>query len=64
MGMTESERVEIIRLALLASYNTTKSGKRRCERDIICNEDADPIWAERAKSVLRDLRIAEAVERR
>lgn len=42
--------VEIIRLALLASYN--ENGKIN---QVITNEDAPPIWLDRAKNVLRDI---------
>ena len=42
--------VEIIRLALLASYN-----ENRKVTQSITNEDAPPIWLDRAKGVLRDI---------
>lgn len=43
-------KLEIVRLALLASYN-----ENRKENQVITNEDAPKIWEARAKTVLREL---------
>uniref|UniRef100_A0A6H1ZX38 Uncharacterized protein n=1 Tax=viral metagenome TaxID=1070528 RepID=A0A6H1ZX38_9ZZZZ len=42
--------VEVIRLALLASYN-----ENRKITQVLTNEDAPPIWLDRANGVLRDI---------
>ncbi len=46
----ENPAVEIIRVALLASYN-----EKRKTSQCLSNEDAPPIWLARAKHILREI---------
>lgn len=48
--MSLDKRVELIRLALLASYNEDRPANKR-----IANEDAPEIWTQRAQNVLSKL---------
>jgi len=55
MKQEKDQRIEIIRLALLASYNEGKA-MHKC----LANEDAPEIWRQRAESTLHDLDNLEA----